>query len=126
MDGLAYLRPGGNPTASRVVSRLAVLRSRSFGYSVLEAFSPLQALAMLDEGAAVALLFTDVVMPDMSGRQLADLAREKHPDIKVLYTTGYTRDAIVHNGMLDPGTSLLAKPFSIDDLAVKIRKILDD
>ena len=72
------------------------------------------------------LLFTDVVMPDMSGRELADRAREKRPDLKVLYTTGYTRNAIVHNGMLDPGTNLLTKPFSIEELAAKVRKILDD
>ena len=80
---------------------------------------------MLDEGQQVTLLFTDVVMPDMSGRQLADRAREKRPNLKVLYTTGYTRNAIVHNGMLDPGTNLLTKPFSIEELAAKVRKILD-
>jgi CheY-like chemotaxis protein len=80
---------------------------------------------MLDEGQEVTLLFTDVVMPDMSGRQLADRAREKLPNLKVLYTTGYTRNAIVHNGMLDPGTNLLTKPFSIEELAAKVRKILD-
>ena len=65
-------------------------------------------------------------MPDMSGRQLADRALGKRPNLKVLYTTGYTRNAIVHNGMLDPGTNLLTKPFSIEELATKIRKILDD
>jgi CheY-like chemotaxis protein len=83
-------------------------------------------LRMLDEGQQVNLLFTDVVMPDMSGRQLSDRAREKRPKLKVLYTTGYTRNAIVHNGMLDPGTNLLTKPFSIEELAAKIRKILDN
>jgi CheY-like chemotaxis protein len=65
-------------------------------------------------------------MPEMSGRELADRAREKRPDLKVLYTTGYTRNAIVHNGLLDPGTNLLTKPFSIEELAAKLRKILDD
>jgi CheY-like chemotaxis protein len=65
-------------------------------------------------------------MPDMSGRQLADSVRKERPDLKVLYTTGYTRNAIVHNGMLDPGTNLLTKPFSIEELAAKIRKILDE
>jgi CheY-like chemotaxis protein len=64
-------------------------------------------------------------MPDMSGRQLADFARERRPGIKVLYTTGYARNAIVHNGILDPGTSLLTKPFSVEELAEKIRRIID-
>ena len=80
---------------------------------------------MLDEGQEVDLLFTDVVMPEMSGRELADLARERLPDLKVLYTTGYTRNAIVHNGILDAGTNLLTKPFSIEELASKVRSLLD-
>jgi CheY-like chemotaxis protein len=107
------------------VRALSVEGLKELGYGVMEANGPVQALRMLDEGHAVTLLFTDVVMPDMSGRQLADMARIKRPDIKVLYTTGYTRNAIVHNGMLDPGTSLLTKPFSIEELASKVRRILD-
>jgi len=107
------------------VRALSVEALKELGYSVVEASGPLQALRMLDEGHHVTLLFTDVVMPDMSGRQLADLAREKRQNLRVLYTTGYTRNAIVHNGMLDPGTNLLTKPFSIEELALKIRKILD-
>ena len=108
------------------VRALSVEALRELGYSVVEASGPTQALRMLDEGQQVNLLFTDVVMPDMSGRQLSDRAREKRPKLKVLYTTGYTRNAIVHNGMLDPGTNLLTKPFSIEELAAKIRKILDN
>jgi CheY-like chemotaxis protein len=81
---------------------------------------------MPDEGQKVTLLFTDVVMPDMSGRQLADRALGKRPNLKMLYTTGYTRNAIVHNGMLDPGANLLTKPFSIEELAAEVRKILDE
>jgi PAS domain S-box-containing protein len=108
------------------VRALSVEALRDLGYSVVEASGPTQALRMLDEGQQVNLLFTDVVMPDMSGRQLSDRAREKRPKLKVLYTTGYTRNAIVHNGMLDPGTNLLTKPFSIEELAAKIRKILDN
>jgi CheY-like chemotaxis protein len=64
-------------------------------------------------------------MPVMTGRELADRVRQRNPQLRVLYTTGYTRNAIVHNGMLDPGTSLLTKPFSIEDLATKVRQILD-
>ena len=108
------------------VRALSVEALRELGYGVIEASGPRQALRMLDEGQQVALLFTDVVMPDMSGRQLADRARGKRPNLKVLYTTGYTRNAIVHNGMLDPGTNLLTKPFSIEELAAKVRKILDE
>ncbi len=99
---------------------------RELGYTVLEANGPLEALRMFDHGARVALLFTDVVMPEMSGRELADHARARQPDLKVLYTTGYTRNAIVHNGILDPGTSLLTKPFNINELAVKVRRLLDE
>jgi signal transduction histidine kinase/PAS domain-containing protein len=108
------------------VRALSVEALRELGYSVIEASGPRQALQMLDEDQQVTLLFTDVVMPDMSGRQLADRARGKRPNLKVLYTTGYTRNAIVHNGMLDPGTNLLTKPFSIEELAAKVRKILDE
>ncbi|RVA36727.1 response regulator, partial [Mesorhizobium sp. M7A.F.Ca.US.001.01.1.1] len=70
-------------------------------------------------------LFTDVVMPEMSGRELVDKVRTSHPSLKVLYTTGYTRNAIVHNGTLDFGTELLTKPYTIDELAEKVRKVLD-
>ncbi|MCH3002751.1 hypothetical protein K3W91_14705, partial [Listeria monocytogenes] len=69
--------------------------------------------------------FTDVVMPSMSGRELAVQARDRIPGLKVLYTTGYTRNAIIHNGILDPGTKLRPKPFSIDELATKVREVLD-
>ena len=65
-------------------------------------------------------------MPSMSGRELATLARQRNPRLKILYTTGYTRNAIVHNGILDPGTHLLSKPFSIDELATKVRQALDE
>jgi DNA-binding NtrC family response regulator len=71
------------------------------------------------------LLFTDIVMPEMSGRQLADAVIRIRPAIKVLYTTGYTRNAIVHNGVVDNNVSFLAKPFSIDALARKVRDVLD-
>lgn len=99
---------------------------RDLGYTVLEMSGPLEALRMFEAGRKVSLLFTDVVMPEMSGRELADQARARQPDLKVLYTTGYTRNAIVHNGILDPGTNLLTKPFSIDELALKARKLLDE
>ena len=99
---------------------------RELGYTVVEASGPNEAIDMIDAGQPLSLLFTDVVMPEMSGRQLVDILRKKYPRLKVLYTTGYTRNAIVHNGILDPGTQLLSKPFSLEELAEKVRAILDD
>ena len=75
---------------------------------------------------APALLFTDVVMPEgLNGRQLADEAVRRRPGLKVLFTTGYTRNAIVHNGQLDPGVNLITKPFTYAELATKVRTLLD-
>jgi PAS domain S-box-containing protein len=107
------------------VRAVSVEALTELGYGVVEAAGPKEALRLLDQGQEISLLFTDVVMPDMSGRELTERAREKIPNLKVLYTTGYARDAIVHNGIVDPGTNLLTKPFSIDDLAMKVRQILD-
>jgi len=64
-------------------------------------------------------------MPVMTGRELADRAQAILPDVNMIYTTGYTRNAVVHNGQLDPGTSFLAKPFGIDQMAAKVRDVLD-
>jgi len=98
---------------------------QELGYHVVAAANGPEALRRLDEGLAVDLLFTDVVMPDMNGRQLADLALQRRPGLKVLFTTGYTRNAVVHKGVIDPGTAFLQKPFTIDQLASKIRSVLD-
>jgi CheY-like chemotaxis protein len=73
----------------------------------------------------VTLLFTDVVMPGMTGRNLADKAVQLYPSLKVLFSTGYTRNAIVHNGVVDAGTNFLQKPYSLNDLARKVRGVLD-
>jgi CheY-like chemotaxis protein len=74
----------------------------------------------------VDLLFTDVVLPSgMMGNILADEARALRPDLKVLFTTGYARNAIVHHGRLDPGVELITKPFSYADLAARVRDLLD-
>ena len=99
---------------------------REMGYRVFEAADAKAALAILDSDASIDLLFTDVVLPGgMNGRQLADAALKSRPDLKVLFTTGYTRNAIVHNGQLDPGIQLLGKPFTYSDLAAKLRTVLD-
>ncbi|MEN3349822.1 MAG: hypothetical protein V7632_3457 [Bradyrhizobium sp.] len=107
------------------VRGVSVEALRELGYTVIGAANPREALQLVDGGLSVALLFTDVVMPSMSGHELAVQARARIPNLKVLYTTGYTRNAIVHNGILDPGTNLLPKPFSIDELATKVREVLD-
>ncbi len=98
---------------------------RGLGYTVIHAEDGPSALAMLEKHPKVDLLFTDIVMPGMSGRQLADQATADRPEIKVLYATGYTRNAVVHNGMLDAGVAFLSKPFTIDQLAAKVRQVLD-
>jgi signal transduction histidine kinase/DNA-binding response OmpR family regulator len=95
------------------------------GYSVLEAESAAAALRQLEMNPHIELLFTDVVMPDTDGRRLADEARKRRPELKVLFTTGYTRNAVVHNGVLDSGVELIVKPYSIDRLARKVRDLLD-
>ena len=84
-------------------------------------------LEVLARHPGIRLLFTDVGLPGgMTGRQLADNARRLRPDLLVLFTTGYARNAIVHGGILDPGTHLLPKPFTHAALAAKIRALLDE
>jgi CheY-like chemotaxis protein len=107
------------------VRHLTVDALRELGYTVVQASDGPQALAGIGLQPRVDLLFTDIIMPGMTGRQLADRVREKRPDLKVLYTTGYTRNAIVHNGVLDPDVALLTMPFTIEQLAVKVRQVLD-
>ncbi|MGE4323742.1 MAG: CHASE3 domain-containing protein [Sphingobium sp.] len=107
------------------VRRMSVDSLRELGYTVLQVSSGEDALAALDTHPHIDLLFTDIVMPGINGRVLAERACVMRPDIKVLYTTGYTRNAIVHNGMLDPGVAFLAKPFTLAQLAHKVRQVLD-
>ncbi|MEQ1780834.1 MAG: response regulator [Hyphomonadaceae bacterium] len=97
---------------------------RDLGYVVVHASRPSEALTKLATLARIDLLFTDVVMPEMNGRHLADKAIAMRPGLKVIFATGYTQNAIVHNGILDPGTDLLVKPFSIDAVAAKIAQAL--
>ena len=71
------------------------------------------------------MLFTDVVMPDVNGKKLAEEAVRRRPDLKVLFTTGYTPNAVVHGGVLDPGVHLLSKPFTLAQVASKVRAVLE-
>lgn len=110
------------------IVREHVLRQlQSLGYEVVPARNGPHAMAILEQTAGFDLLFTDVVMSGgMSGRELADAARKLHPDLPVLFTSGYTENAIVHHGRLDPGVHLLAKPYRRQELAVKLREFFGD
>ncbi len=108
------------------VRQFSVDALSELGYRVLEAPNATAALDILNAYKRISLLFTDVVMPDLNGRKLADAAVAIQPDLKVLYTTGYTRNAVVHNGVLDKGVHLIGKPFSLDELSARVRGILDE
>ncbi|GAA0754936.1 ATP-binding protein [Ideonella azotifigens] len=107
------------------VRAFSVSALQELGYRVIEAAHGAAALAVLEK-QGVDLLFTDVVLPGgLTGADVAARAKVLQPGIKVLFTTGYSRNAIVHHGRLDAGVNLLTKPFSLDDLAVKVREVLD-
>jgi CheY-like chemotaxis protein len=108
-----------------LVREMSVEALRELGYTVHEASGGPEALRLLDTLPGLGLLFTDVVMPGMTGRQLAEAALARRPALKVLYTTGYTRNAVVHNGVLDPDIAFLTKPFTVAQLAAKVRAVLD-
>jgi PAS domain S-box-containing protein len=108
------------------VRRYATESLREMGYRVIYASNGTEALERLASHGEISLLFTDVIMPGgMNGRELADIAVRRHPRLKVLFTTGYSRDAIVHHGRLDPGIRLITKPFTFKDLAKRVRQCLD-
>jgi CheY-like chemotaxis protein len=97
----------------------------SLGYTTLTAANATEALEYIDGVKSFDLLFTDVIMPgSINGRQLADEAKRRRPSLKVLYTSGYTENAIVHHGRLDPGVLLLPKPYRKSDLARMVRTAL--
>ncbi len=105
-----------------VVREFAVAACRECGCTVYEAGDGEQALRLLEKQGDIQLLFTDVGLPGgMNGRQLAATAQARRPDLKVLYTTGYTANAIVHHGVIDAGVNFLGKPFSVSALAAKIK-----
>lgn len=109
-----------------MVREYACHQVRSLGYTIYSAGTATEALELLRAHPETTLLFTDVVMPgEMGGRQLADVACRSYPGLKVLYTSGYTENAVIHNGHLDPGVQLLGKPYRRETLATKLRDVLD-
>ena len=110
---------------NEVVRAYSVMSLTELGYRVLEAADAESALPYLRSDERIDLLLTDVVLPGRSGRSLAEEAAGIRPGLKVLYTTGYSRNAIVHQGRLEPGVDLLAKPFTFDQLAARVRRALD-
>lgn len=111
----------------RAVRENVTAQLRGLGYQVLEASTGADAMKILLQNLEIDLLFTDVVIPGgMGGRELAEAARNVRRGLKILFTSGYTENAIVHNGRLDPGIKLLSKPYRRKQLAAKIREILDE
>lgn len=135
-EELAVTTGRGDNTAAPVTETILVVEDdarvrvstteaiRELGYTVIHAASGEEALQKLAENPNVALLFTDIVMPVMNGRKLAEEAVARMPQLKVIFTTGFTRNAVVHNGVLDHDVHFLAKPFTIEQLAAKLRDVL--
>jgi PAS domain S-box-containing protein len=108
-----------------LVRNYVIAQLQGLGYTTLSAGNAAEALALVDAGAHFDLLFTDVIMPgEMNGRQLADALRKVRTAFKVLFTSGYTENAIIHHGRLDPGVILLNKPYRKSDLARMLRAAL--
>jgi CheY-like chemotaxis protein len=121
---------GGNETIlvvedDELVRNYVLAQLHSLGYRTLSAANAAEALEIIAAGHEFDLLFTDVIMPGaMNGRQLATEIQKSRPDLKVLFTSGYTENAIIHHGRLDSGVTLLAKPYRKSEMARMIRKTL--
>jgi CheY-like chemotaxis protein len=110
-----------------LVREFVVTQLQSLGYQTIAAADGREALALVDRGVAFDLLFTDVIMPSgMNGRELSDQVAKRRPGTKVLYTSGYTDNAIIHHGRLDEGVLLLSKPYRKSQLARMVRVALGD
>jgi CheY-like chemotaxis protein len=103
---------------------LSVLQE--LGYETVEAGSAASARDVLAIDSKISVMLTDVVMPGTNGRQLLDSIKDSYPNLIVVFMTGYTRNAIVHNGMLDPGVRLITKPFTIDDIGRELQAAIAD
>ncbi len=108
-----------------LVRNFVIAQLRSLGYKTIAAADSRAALQQVENGEPFDLLFTDVIMPGgMTGRQLADEVVKRRPGVKVLYTSGYTDNAIMHHGRLDEGVLLLAKPYRKSELDLMVRRAL--
>jgi two-component system, cell cycle sensor histidine kinase and response regulator CckA len=131
-DGAAESPRGRGETVLLVedepaIMRLGELMLERLGYRVLAAHTPGEALRVAGERTnGIHLLITDVVMPDMNGRELADRLRTLAPDVKTLFISGYTADVIARRGVLGEGVDFIQKPFFLKDLALKVRRVLDE
>jgi CheY-like chemotaxis protein len=122
--------PGGRETLLLVEDEEAVRSSvrRLFerhGYSVLEARHGQEALRIMESGARVDLVVTDLVMPEMGGRELVERLRARHPALKVLFMSGYSERGVTADGMMPRGTGFVEKPFTMEQLVRRTRDILD-
>ena len=129
--GQALKVTGGDETIlvvedDTLVRNYVLTQLHSLGYVTLDAANAAEALAIVNAGHPFDLLFTDVIMPGLNGRQLSDEILKVRPGLKVLFTSGYAENAIIHHGRLDEGVLLLAKPYRKSDMAVMIRKALGD
>ncbi len=121
---------GGSQTILLVEDEAAVRKAlreilQRSGYTVLDAAGPDEAILTMErQETPIHMMITDVVMPKMRGPELARKLEARHPDMKVLYVSGYTDNAIVQHGILDPGLNFLSKPFSMQDLLMKVQQVL--
>jgi len=107
---------------------MATIMLEKLGYTVLTASTPSRAIQIVKDPDrdTIHLLMTDVIMPEMDGRELANRLLGMCPDLKCLFMSGYTANIIAHRGVLDGGIQFISKPFSKQDLSIKIRKVLDE
>jgi CheY-like chemotaxis protein len=124
--------PGGNETILLVEDEAAILQMTRMmlehkGYTILPAGSPIKAMTLAKaHKGEIHLLITDVVMPEMNGRDLAGRLTALYPNLKLLFMSGYTANVIAHQGILDEGVSFIQKPFSMADLVLQVRGVLDE
>lgn len=129
-DNIAVFPQGFGQTVLLVEDEEAIRKLifrilQNMGYRVLSTSTPTEAVHMAEEwGNKIDLLLTDVVMPEMNGRDLANRLQELNPDLKVLYMSGYTNNVIIHRGVLDNGINFISKPFSHKELAEKVNEVL--